>query len=343
MKSVLKNAFIALSVMILVSCAIEQPRYERVLGTACYINLYENGTVKLYDELFDRLNEIDDEFNTHKVASVISLLNAEAYQKPISVSDDVVRVLKQALDISALTGGAYDCTIGAISGLWQIGSDDARVPVPSEISEALPFVDYKNVVLDVQSKTVQFKTAGVNLDLGSIVKGYAADEVAKICCEHNVRRAIIDLGGNVYVYGTKDRGKQWRVGVKNPEDPYAAPMISLLLPECSVVTSGGYERYLEAEDGTVYHHILSPFTGYPAESDVLSTTVVCKNSLIADGLSTAFFLLGSQKAIEALPRFEEEFSERIGLIIIRKNHTIWVSENLSGKFSLLAEDWTLER
>ncbi|MBQ2528661.1 MAG: FAD:protein FMN transferase, partial [Treponema sp.] len=181
--------------------------------------------------------------------------------------------------------------------LWGINTDHAKVPSQSEIDEALPLVDYKSVEImeDGNQKKVFLKQKGMSLDLGGIAKGYAADEIAKILSEEKIDCAIIDLGGNIYLWGKKKNGAPWNVGIKNPFDEKGSPALLLSCGEnLSVVTSGIYERNF-VQDGKLYHHILNPKTGFPGDDKYKSVTIVSSSSMEADALSTSAFLLGPEK------------------------------------------------
>jgi thiamine biosynthesis lipoprotein len=285
------------------------------LGTVCAINLFEDGTEERYAQMGARLYEIHKLFSVNIAASDVAAINQNAGISAVSVHDDVLYVTRMALYFAQKTGGVFDPSIGALSVLWGIGSEDARVPAQNEIDVALALVDYRQIDIDEAAKTVFLRQKGMILDLGGIAKGYAADEMVRIAREHGVKRALIDLGGNVYVFGAKPNGDAWRVAVKNPENPAASPAAILELGENSVVTSGAYERFFE-QDGTRYHHILDAKTGYPAQSGVLSATIISTSSLAADALSTSVFVLGKDNGASLLRAgFAEAGISAEGLIL----------------------------
>ena len=289
----------------LLSCrrAAVPPQAEQVLGTVCAVNAFEGGTQQLYEELFARLAEIDARFSTTRDDSDLSTVNAAAGLHAVKVHEDVLFVVGRALDYARLSDGAFDPSIGPLVRLWGINTDHARVPAQEEIDAVLPLVDWHKIELDENACTIFLQEKGMALELGGIAKGYAADELVKILDARKVRRAIIDLGGNVYVYGKKKDGSDWKVGVKNPLEAEGEPALVLSLGRnISVVTSGVYERFFIA-DGIRYHHILDTRTGRPADGDCLSATIVAASSLEADALSTIAFLLGAEKysAISDVP------------------------------------------
>ena len=345
MKITLKALFslvFSLLAFFLASCSSLSPRFERLLGTVCFVNLYESGKERYYDEIFDRLKQIDEEFSFDTVKSDLYRINAFAAKENVRVSDDVFTVLETAQKISEITDGAFDLTVEPLVNLWCINTNSPHLATQDEIDERLPLVGYKNIILNPSDKSVRFAKEGVKIDFGGIAKGFAADEIVKICKKHRIRRAVIDLGGNVYVYGKKKKDVLWNVGVKNPEYPDSAPLVKLSLPEISVVTSGTYERFFEDKDKR-YHHILSPKTGYPVDNQLYSSTVLCTNSMTADALTTAFFVLGREKTMEILPSVRSELGIDLEVIFIEKNHNVYFSKNFPYTRAVLYRDWKIFR
>ncbi|MDR2181659.1 MAG: FAD:protein FMN transferase, partial [Treponema sp.] len=265
-----------------------EARAEWVLGTLCRIDLFEYGAKENYDMLFDRLFELDRLLSASREDSELSLVNRNAGVKPAPVSPELMTVLSRALYFAGASAGpegkaAFDPTVGPLVKLWGIGSGGQRVPAPEEISSALSLVNWREVIPgergggDASGDRVLLRRAGMALDLGAIAKGYAADELVRLLRRENIPRALIDLGGNIYVYGTRaeagtEGGASWRVGVQNPLDGRGSYLGVLSVRNTSVVTSGVYERFFEA-DGKRYHHILDTAGGYPVENDLLSVTI----------------------------------------------------------------------
>lgn len=311
---------------------VEESRTQIALGTVCKITLFNNGQSELYDRLFSRLDEIENVFSRNIESSELSLINAST--KPVVVSDEMFYVLQKALYYAEVSGGAFNPAAGPLVSLWSIGTDKERLPSQAEIDALLPLCDYKLVHLDKTTHTVNFEKSGMSLDLGAIVKGYAADEIARLIREQGINSALIDLGGNIYAVGGKQKNSSeiivtsgektgsknsdgnevenlstWRIGIKNPKNTEEL-IIRLEGKDITVVTSGVYERFYESKKtdldggGNKYHHIIDTKTGYPAESGLLSSTIVgfypSQSSLDADALSTAIFILGEEKGIELL-------------------------------------------
>ncbi len=310
------------------------PQSQLQLGTVCTINLFEAGTTELYIQMFQRLKEIEQVFSTKLAASTLSQVNQAAGIAAVVVPEELVLVLQEALRIAERTGGAFDPTVGPLVRLWDIGGDNSRVPSPEEIDHARSLVDWRLVEIDPAASTVYLPKQGMALDLGGIAKGYAADQLVAIAQESGLERALIDLGGNIYAYGTKADGSSWRVGVKDPANPTGSPALALSVWNRSVVTSGMYERFFEQE-GIRYHHILNPATGYPIQNDIQSVTIVSTSSLLADALSTSVFILGRERGLRLL---ESEAAEGV---IIGEDRGVYATSGLTNQLSVVVSRYQL--
>jgi thiamine biosynthesis lipoprotein len=196
-------------------------------------------------------------------------------------------------------------------------------------------VDYRLVAVDRDAHAVFLPKPGMRLDFGGIAKGYAADRIAALLQEKRVKRAVIDLGGNIYLHGAKPDRTPWRVGVKDPEDHEGSPALTLTLwGSATVVTSGGYERFFQA-DGKTYHHILDPKTGYPADSGLLATTIVASSSLAADALSTATFVLGAAEVQRRYPAGFIDATATAGILLFQADRTLWATPDVRDETTVL--------
>ena len=209
------------------------------------------------------------------------------------VCEETGALIGSALEASRLTAGAYDPTLGLISEAWGFHADIQHVPDPGLLSDLLSACGYERVSLDGESVKIG---EGMALDLGGIAKGYAAERVLSVMENAGVDSAVISLGGNVGTLGQKPGGS-WRVAVEDPDQSGEYAGILTLPGGMYAITSGAYERFFEA-DGRIYHHILDPKTGFPAESDLQSVTIVSSDGTLADALSTALFVMGFDGAVE---------------------------------------------
>ena len=281
--------------MVLTGCGkIPPPRSEFVLGTIGTVNLYQGGTDQLYDKIFSRLREIEGAMSSHSEDTEVARINQNAGIMPVQAGRDLITVLSTALRYAELSGGAFDPTVGPLVKLWGIGTENARIPEEGEIRGALDLVNWRDVIIDEEGGTVFLRRPGMELDLGAIAKGYAADEAAEIIRKAELPGAVIDLGGNIYALGTKRGGTPWRIAVQDPRNERGTYIGILEVRQKTVVTSGVYERFLET-GGRRYHHILSTADGYPADTGLLSVTVIADASIDADALSTALFALGYER------------------------------------------------
>jgi len=301
-----KNILIFILVFSLFSCArTELTKIDIALGTVCSVTLFEHGHESVFSDIFNRIHEIENLMSVNIPASDISRINAASGIEPVQVHEDTFKVIQRAVFFAQLSDGAFDPTIGSVVSLWGINGSNPRVPSAEETEKSLSLVNWRNIELNAESCSVFLTQRGMALDLGAIAKGYAADEAAQIIKRAGIKRALIDLGGNIiYVGKRKDavpgsRSEYWRVGIQTPGGNRGAIFGILHIANQTVVTSGVYERFF-TENGTRYHHLFSPTTGYPVQNGLISVTVVTDVSMDADALSTAAFVLGYEKAIVLL-------------------------------------------
>lgn len=308
--------------------AEEPTKTDFVLGTVCTVRLIEGGDKATLDEAFSRLRAIEDHMSANRDDTEISQVNAMAGKKPVKVSEDTFYVISKALEYARLTNGAFDPSVGPLVKLWNIGNGGEKVPPAKEILAAKALVDWRQVVLDTTTRTVFLKKSGMRLDLGAIAKGYAADEIEKILMNHKVKAAVIDLGGNIFVFGSKKDKSPWRVGIQNPESERGEYLGIVTGGQMTVVTSGVYERYF-IENGKRYHHILSTQTGFPVDNGLVSVSIVSKSSIDADALSTSLFILGIEKGMEFLKQFPDTYA-----VFIDKDKKVYLSVGAGKVFTL---------
>ena len=226
--------------------------------------------------------------------SDVSRIN-NAQGQTVTVDAETWNVLSEAKKLNRMTGGAFAITIAPLTAQWDFTGGTNRMPTDEERIAALPLVDDEKLMLG-ENNTVTLP-AGMQIDLGGIAKGYIADQVAALV-RGRCSGAMLNFGGNVYAVGTKPDGSAYRVGVQDPDNPNSSNSIGVVsVTDCSVVTSGTYERGFTI-DGVRYHHILSPWTGLPSDSDLASATIIAESSMDADALATACIVLGSEKALQ---------------------------------------------
>ncbi|MGE5612926.1 MAG: FAD:protein FMN transferase [Bacillota bacterium] len=226
--------------------------------------------------------------------SDISRINRSAGIKREKISPETCDILSRALKCSAASQGFFDVTVGPLVDLWDY-KHASEPPENSRIKAVLPLVDYTGLELDAAAKTAGLKNPGQHIDLGGIGKGFAGDRFMEIFKKYGVASAFSNIGGNVSTLGSKPDGSPWRVGIRHPRLNGLIGMVEVTGK--AVVTSGDYERYFFNKEGRRFHHILNPATGYPAESGLVSVTVVADSAMIADALSTAMFVAGLERGL----------------------------------------------
>lgn len=301
------------------------------MDTVMSVTAYGSAAEQAVPAVVSRINGLEQLLSRTRPDSDIARLNADG---TAAVSQDTCRVLSLALEWTKKTGGTFDVTIAPVVAAWGFGGEgEHRVPSSDTLEELLSLVD--SSALTLTETTAALSKSGMEIDLGGIAKGYAAGQAEQVLREQGVESALLDLGGNITVIGSKPDGSAWRVAVQDPID-LTSTVGTLSLRDCSAVTSGGYQRNFE-QDGVTYHHIIDPRTGYPADSGLLSATVVCTDPALGDLLSTATFVLGEEDAL-SLWRAEGGFE----LILVTEDHRVIVTGGLKDQFALTGAGYTLE-
>ncbi len=298
---------------LLCSCAnTENTATQIYFDTA--VTLTADCSDEVLNAAFSLCREYEKSLSRTKEDSEISSLTGGRKK----VSPNTLEVIKKGLYYCKKTNGAFDITVADLASLWNFKNE--VIPTRDEIAEALKNIDYESIIID--GDTVD--TNGKKIDLGGIAKGYVADRLLELLRDNNVKDGIINLGGNVTVFGNR----YYNVGIKKPfsEGNVSA---TVRLKNKSVSTSGIYERFFE-NGGVLYHHILNTKTGYPAETDLLSASVIGDTSADCDALSTICVLYGLQdakKLIESTDGFEAVF--------IDKNYKITFTDGLERKKGII--------
>lgn len=312
----------------------EEPEKQELFAMDTYMSLiaYGDGARDALAAAAREINRLERELSRTVSTSDVYQLNAGG---SASVSDETAALLTAAVEYSEKTGGLFDVTIAPLVTLWGITTDSPRVPSQGEIDALLPLVGSDHIRLDGDTVTLD---TGCAVDLGGIAKGYASDRVAEILRQNAVTGAAVSLGGNVYVCGQKPDGTGWSVAVQDPKntDSYA---LTLELTDTFAVTSGGYQRFFTGEDGTVYQHILDPRTGRPAETDLLSVTVIAQNGTMADAYSTALYVMGEQGACD----FWRQSAAAFDLVLVTSDGRVLYTPGLEGHISQKGADYVFSQ
>lgn len=276
------------------------------------------------------MRNLEKKLNFYDENSEISLINRNSGIRFVKISEDTFNVIKNAKFCSELTNGAFDATIAPLVKKWSINSSSPKVLSIEEVNTVKSLVDYKDILLCEDSKSVMLARKDQEIDLGGIAKGYIADKIIELYKENGIKSGIINLGGNVKVLGKKADDLMWNIGIIKPEKHANENIAVVSVEDMSVVTSGAYERAF-SYNGKMYHHIINPITGYPAETDLKSITVVCKDSVHADALSTPLFIMGKYKAYEFMK------SKQISGIMVTDDDKIIITKDLLKNFKLFKD------
>ncbi len=329
----------------------EEPQTRQLFAMTTVMNLkaYGKDAGAALDEAEEKIRSLDSLLSTGTKGSEVWQINHDGGG---TLSDDTATLTDLSLQLYQETNGAFDFTIYPIMKLWgfteffgesgdetESSTENApgheasaqteaetqteaaadalsssehlisHVPTKAEIEALLPLVDSSKVIYDPETKKLTLPS-GVQIDFGGIAKGYTSQAVMDIYQKH------------------KPDGSPWRVGIEDPADTSALLGILTLSEDSTVITSGGYERYLVDQDGKRYPHIIDPSTGYPVENDLSSVSIICKDGALADGLSTSLCVMGKEKAIS----FWKAHSDQFEMVLFDTDQTITISEGLKDSF-----------
>ena len=293
--------------------------------TVITITLYGSDKQEYIDGCFALAEHYENLLSNTVEGSDIWNIN-EAAGEAVEVDDDTIYLLEKGLYYSELSEGRFDITIGQVADLWHFSDNDGEVPDDADIEEAVSTVDYTAV--SIEGNTVTLTNPDAKIDLGGIAKGFIADKMKEYLTGEGIESGIINLGGNVIVLGVKPDGSDYNVGIQKPFDTLNSSIAGITVSDCSVVSSGVYERYFEVDD-TLYHHILDTETGYPVESDIYGVTIVSESSVDGDGLSTTCFTLGIEDGIELI-----ESIENTEVIYITSDYELYYSSGIDDEIAL---------
>ena len=313
------------ALLFLTGCSAESSP-EPVQGTFFAMDTVMDFTIYGESGLIDQSESL-----ITSLESLVSVTDADSELYAINqtgsgmLTEEASSLMEQALEICRRTDGALDLSIYPIVRAWGFTTGSYQVPDEAEIQALLPLVDYRKIQYDAADGDVTLPE-GMKIDLGSVAKGYAGQLVAQMLRDNGVQSALLNLGGNVQTVGAKPDGSPWQIGIKDPQGEDA--MMVLSVEDQAVVTSGGYERYFE-QDGQTYWHIMDPSTGHPADSGLISVTIVGDEGVVCDGLSTALFVMGLEKAADLWAQ-----SGDFEAVFVTASGEVYITEGLRDRFAL---------
>lgn len=291
-------------------------------GTLNSILIFDEHALSILEEIKKCMLQIHQKFSFFDSGSEISQINQHAGIHPVAVQEDTFDLLTQARYYARETKGAFDVTAGSMSELWRKAISSAHLPTKEQIAFCKAHCDINQLELDKAHGTAFLREKGMKLDLGGIVKGYAADKARSMLLSQGIQNAQLNFGGTVVAIG-----KMQKVGIQNPYQKTGISMASIVLKNKAVVTSGSYERYF-MYGGRRLHHIIDPRTGKPSCSGLLSVSLIGENAAMLDALATGVYCLGKKESGSILRR------HAISAVFVTEDGSVQVTPELQGKISL---------
>jgi thiamine biosynthesis lipoprotein len=310
-----------------------------LMDTFCSITVVASSKAEAKEAIeagFGEIQKLETLLNYFSPESELSAINNAAGASPVKVSKETIEILIKAMNIAEDTAGAFDPTIAPVIRLWKFSKvpSDSSLPSGQAVEKALKRVGYRKVAIERESSEVHLEEKGMEIDLGGIAKGYAADKAVLAIKSLGIKSALVAIAGDIRGFGVNISQQAWKVGIQNPrpesdsEKPWEDIFASIQLKDSAVSTSGDYQRFF-IKNGKRYHHILDPGTGYSAESGLISSTVIAPEGYLTDGLSTAVFILGAEKGIQLLE------SKGLGGVLVDAEKKIHLTKNMRNNIEIL--------
>jgi thiamine biosynthesis lipoprotein len=269
----------------------------------------------------EEISRIEALLSTYQETSETNLINKNAGLKPVKVSDEVFSLIKRSKKISEITDGTFDITYGSIDQrFWNFDTEMTELPDEVLARKSIALIDYRNIILNTEEKTVFLKNKGMRIGFGGIGKGYAAEKTKNLLKNLGVKAGIINASGDLSCWGIPENGKPWTIGIAHP-DFAELPFSTLEVTDLSVATSGNYEKFVMI-DGKRYSHTINPKTGFPVH-EIKSVTVISPNAEISDALATPITILGTEKGLALINQLKD-----IECIIIDDDNKFYYSEKI---------------
>jgi len=256
--------------------------------------------LKSIDDAFSQLAHVEKLMSVHLEDSEIARINNLAAQQPVEVSNSTFTVLKKSVELSRLTNGAFDITVGPLIDLWKSAADANQLPTDNQLAEIKSLTGYEKLILNPDDNTVQFAKEGMKIDLGGIAKGYAIDKAVEAIKTAGATGALVDVGGDIRCFGQPTGTKKhWLIGLQNPDLKNSdVPLMKLKLTDSAVATSGNYQRFYNVQ-GQTQSHIINTATGKGSDT-LASVTIIAAGAIGADALATAVSVLGAEKGLKLI-------------------------------------------
>jgi len=329
----MKRCIILIMVLLTLTMGCAKPKAfqktEAIMGTDVTITVVARSAREgeaAIEAGMAELRRLDAMMSLYKDTSEMTKVNLAAGNHPVPVSPEMIEVVERASEISKLSDGVFDVTIGPLVVYWQMRLKEGQIPTDEEIARIRPLVNYRNIVIDKKASTLFLKKRGMIMDFGGM-KGYMADRVADLFRRRGIDNAIIALAGDIWVMGHREDGKPWMIGVQHPRD-HDKTLIVLDLSDKYITTSGDYERFVIREKKR-YHHIIDPRTGKPSKG-VISVTLIGDKGSVVDPLAKVPFILGPEKGMEIVKKLGVE------AIIVDEQGKVYMTDGIKNITDLSA-------
>ncbi len=300
-------------------------RTLRLMGNRFSISVVAESEDWAYIQIEKAINEIqriEKLLTTFDDQSLTNQVNEAAGIMPIQVSDEFYTLVERANRISALTNGSFDLSYGSLDKkFWNFDKEMTALPEKSIALESVSLINYKNIVLDSEQKTVYLKNKGMRIGFGGIGKGYAAERAKKILQEAGVSSGIVNAAGDLTTWGVQPNGNPWTIAIANPDNKWEV-LSYLNISDLSVATSGNYEKYVFI-NGIKYSHTINPQTGFPA-TGIKSVTIICPNAELADAMATPITILEVAEGLSLINQMKH-----IACVIIDDENQVFTSKNIN--------------
>lgn len=276
---------------------------------------------KIIDSGIAEIQRIEKLLTTFSEDSQTQLINRNAGIRPVPVDNEVFNLIARANRISDLTQGAFDISYGSIDkSLWNFDLNMKALPTPDLAKKMVRLINYKNIVLNPEQKTIFLKEKGMRIGFGGIGKGYAAEMAKAVMQKNGAASGVVNASGDLTTWGRQPDGREWTIGIAHP-DVKDQPFSYMNISNMAVATSGSYEKYVEI-DGRKYSHTINPKTGLPV-TGIKSVTIISPNAELSDAMATPVTVLGVKVGLDMINQMKQ-----IACIIIDDDNRIVTSSNI---------------
>jgi len=308
-------------------CSIVHRRILKLMGNRFEISVVADDkewAEEKIDQAIIEIKRIEKLLTTFSDDSQTNEINRNAGIQPVKVDEEVFNLIGRALNISALTQGAFDITYGSIDkSLWNFDVNMKQLPDRKTAQESVRLINYRNVELDSSAQTVFLKEAGMRIGFGGIGKGYAAGCAKTLLKEQGVASGIVNAAGDLITWGTQPEGKPWTIAIADP-DQKVQPFSTLNISNMAIATSGNYEKYALI-NGKKYSHTIDPKTGLPV-SGIKSVSIICPSAELADAMATPVMVMGVKVGLDLINQLQQ-----IACVIIDDQNQVYTSKNINIK------------